>query len=91
MADMFTPEVRSKIMGSIRSTSKLEQIVRKALWERGLRYRKNVKGMFGTPDISIKKNRSSFSWTPAFGTTARSIASCRKPMLIIGSGNSTET
>jgi DNA mismatch endonuclease, patch repair protein len=55
MADMFTPEVRSKIMGSIRSISKLEQIVRKALWERGLRYRKNVKGMFGTPDIAIKK------------------------------------
>lgn len=55
MADKFSPEVRSRIMGSIRSTTKLEEIVSKSLWNRGLRYRRNVRGMFGTPDIAIKK------------------------------------
>ncbi|MDN3017169.1 very short patch repair endonuclease [Paenibacillus sp. BSR1-1] len=55
MPDKFAPEVRSRIMGSIRSTTKLEEIVCKSLWHRGLRFRRNVRGLFGTPDIAIKK------------------------------------
>ncbi|USK45523.1 very short patch repair endonuclease [Cytobacillus oceanisediminis] len=50
-----TPQ-RSKIMGSIKGKgTKLEEKVSKALWAKGVRFRKNVKGMVGTPDIAIKK------------------------------------
>lgn len=31
--------------------SEIELLLRKALWEKGLRYRKNVKSVFGHPDI----------------------------------------
>ena len=33
--------------------SEIEQILRKELWARGLRYRKNVKTVFGKPDIAF--------------------------------------
>jgi len=33
--------------------SKIELLLRKELWERGLRYRKNVKTVFGKPDIAF--------------------------------------
>lgn len=33
--------------------SKIEVILMKALWSRGLRYRKNVKNVFGKPDIAF--------------------------------------
>ena len=42
-------------MKSIKSESKLENKVSKALWAKGLRFRKNDKKLFGKPDISIKK------------------------------------
>jgi DNA mismatch endonuclease (patch repair protein) len=43
-------------MSHIRSSeTKPEIIFRKALWKWGIRYRKNVRGLFGTPDIAIKK------------------------------------
>lgn len=41
-------------MRAIKSQSKLENKVSKALWNKGFRFRKNAK-MFGRPDISIKK------------------------------------
>ncbi|SFE65143.1 T/G mismatch-specific endonuclease [Bacillus sp. OV194] len=51
-----TTEQRRKIMSSIRGKgTKLEERVAKALWNKGIRFRKNVKGMVGTPDIAIKK------------------------------------
>ena len=31
--------------------SNIEQLLRRSLWKRGLRYRKNVKSVFGHPDI----------------------------------------
>ncbi|OMF57040.1 very short patch repair endonuclease [Paenibacillus sp. FSL R5-0490] len=46
---------RSKIMSSIKAVSKLESMVTHELWKRGFRFRRNVKGMVGTPDIAIKK------------------------------------
>ncbi|WP_127483782.1 very short patch repair endonuclease [Paenibacillus ehimensis] len=55
MADKISKERRSKNMQAIRSISKLETIVSKALWNRGYRFRRNVKGMIGKPDIVIKK------------------------------------
>lgn len=55
MTDKITPEQRSKVMQSIRAQSKLENQISKALWKKGLRFRKNVRNLYGTPDISIKK------------------------------------
>lgn len=55
MTDKITKDQRSKVMKSIRAQSKLENQVSKALWRKGLRFRKNVRSLYGTPDISIKK------------------------------------
>lgn len=44
----------SKIMKKIKSTNtSIEVKLRKALWNRGYRYRKNYKELPGTPDIVI--------------------------------------
>jgi len=54
--DVLTPEQRHKCMSHIRSSeTKPEIFFRKALWKWGIRYRKNVRSLFGTPDIAIKK------------------------------------
>lgn len=59
MADNHTAEQRSYNMSHIRSTgSKPEEIVRKFLFSKGLRYRKNVKKLPGTPDIVFPKYRT---------------------------------
>lgn len=56
MVDKVSKETRSKMMKAIKSTeTKVELIVRKLLWAKGVRYRKNVKGLLGKPDIAIKK------------------------------------
>lgn len=54
MSERITKEQRSNNMKAIKSQSKLENKVSKALWNRGIRFRKNAK-LFGKPDISIKK------------------------------------
>ena len=49
-------EKRSDVMAKIRSKdTKPEWIVRRYLYSRGYRYRKNVKGLPGTPDIVLRK------------------------------------
>ena len=54
--DTISPERRSWNMSRIRSKdTKIEVILRKALWHRGIRYRKNYKALPGTPDIAITK------------------------------------
>lgn len=56
MADNLTPEQRHKNMTHIKSTNtKIEKDITKALWNLGYRFRKNVKGLPGKPDIAIKK------------------------------------
>ena len=56
MPDKLTPEQRKKCMKSIRSNdSKIEIRLRKALWHKGYRYRKNYKELPGKPDIAITK------------------------------------
>jgi DNA mismatch endonuclease, patch repair protein len=56
--DIFTPRKRSAVMSRIRSTdSKPEVRLRKVLFARGYRYRKNVRGMPGTPDIVLPKHK----------------------------------
>ncbi len=55
MADRLTPEQRRKNMQHVRNKdSKIELLLRKELWRRGLHYRKNVKGIPGCPDIAFK-------------------------------------
>lgn len=50
-----SPELNHKIMSSIRGKdTKIEIRLRKALYEKGLRYRKNSKYVYGHPDISFK-------------------------------------
>jgi len=56
LTDKISKEARSKNMSAIRSKgTQLEELVSKELWRRGYRFRKNVKGLFGKPDIAIKK------------------------------------
>ena len=46
------------IMSHIRSEdTKAEIILRKALWHKGLRYRKNYKHLPGTPDIALTRQK----------------------------------
>lgn len=59
MADNHSKEVRSKNMSRIRSTnSKPEEIVRKYLFSKGFRYRKNVRTLPGCPDIVLPKYKT---------------------------------
>lgn len=59
MTDTHSKEVRSKNMSHIRSTNtKPEEIVRKYLFSRGLRYRKNVRKLPGCPDIVLHKYKT---------------------------------
>jgi DNA mismatch endonuclease (patch repair protein) len=54
--DKFPKEIRSKIMQAIKSKdTKEEVLLAKTLWNKGYRYRKNNKSVFGTPDITFKK------------------------------------
>lgn len=56
MADVLTKEQRHKNMQHIRSNdTKIEVLLRKALWEKGYRYRKNYKELPGKPDIALTK------------------------------------
>jgi len=55
-AGFYTTKKRSKIMGRISATNtKPELILRKALWNAGIRFRINNKNLPGKPDIAIKK------------------------------------
>lgn len=54
--DIMSKEQRHKVMSHIRSKdTKIEIILRKALWKNGIRYRKNYKLLPGSPDIAITK------------------------------------
>lgn len=56
--DVLTKDQRRKNMQHIRSNNtKSEVMLRKALWHKGVRYRKNYKVLPGTPDIAITKYR----------------------------------
>lgn len=51
-------EQRRKIMQAVRSKdSKIELILRHALWKRGYRYRKNYSKITGKPDIVFLKQK----------------------------------
>ena len=48
--------------------SKIELLLRKELWSRGLRYRKNVKKVFGHPDIAFIGKKIAVFCDSEFGT-----------------------
>ena len=59
MADNHSPEVRSYNMSQIRSKdTKPEELVRKYLFSKGFRYRKNVRSLPGCPDIVLPKYKT---------------------------------
>lgn len=59
MADTVSKAKRSEIMSHIKGKeTEPEIIVRKYLFSRGLRYRKNVKKLPGTPDIVLSKYKT---------------------------------
>lgn len=56
MTDVLTKEQRRRNMQHIRAkNTKIELILRKALWDKGIRYRKNYSKLPGKPDIAITK------------------------------------
>jgi len=59
MADNHSKEIRSMNMSNIRSkNSKPEEMVRKFLFSKGFRYKKNVKDLPGKPDIVLPKYKT---------------------------------
>lgn len=59
MADVHTPEQRSYNMSRIRNkNTKPEELVRKYLFSKGFRYRKNDPRLPGKPDIVLPKYRT---------------------------------
>ena len=59
MADVHSKETRSYNMSRIKGKdTKPEEIVRKYLFSKGFRYRKNDKRLPGTPDIVLPKYRT---------------------------------
>ena len=49
---------KSQAMSRIKSKdTSIELILRKALWKKGFRYRKNCKDIFGKPDICFKSKK----------------------------------
>lgn len=57
--DSLTLEQRKKCMSSVkRKDTSLEVIVRKYLFSKGLRFRKNDAKLFGTPDIVLPKYKT---------------------------------
>lgn len=56
--DRLSKEQRHKAMSNIRSKdTSIEIKLRKALWKRGYRYRKNFQKLPGKPDIALTKQR----------------------------------
>ena len=59
MSDTLTPQQRHRCMSNIHSSStKPEVKLRKELWSKGFRYRKNDKRLPGSPDIVLPKHRT---------------------------------
>ncbi|MBU4430996.1 very short patch repair endonuclease, partial [Patescibacteria group bacterium] len=57
--DKFSKKKRSEIMSKVKEKdSQIEIVLRKALWKKGIRYRKNVKKNFGNPDLVLAKYKT---------------------------------
>lgn len=59
MADVVSPEVRSRMMAGIRSTNTRPEIaIRRALHAKGLRFRLHAANVPGKPDLVLPKYRA---------------------------------
>jgi len=59
MADIVSPEVRSRLMSGIQGKDTVpELLVRRYLHDAGLRFRTNVRSLPGTPDIILARYRT---------------------------------
>ena len=77
MADNHSKEIRSKNMSHIRSTNtKPEERVRKYLFSKGFRYRKNVRELPGCPDIVLPKYKTVVFVNSAFAGRVIVVYSC---------------
>lgn len=69
--DDMTKEQRRKNMSHIRAQdTKAEILLRKALWHRGIRYRKNYKDLPGKPDIVLLRYKIAIFADGDFGMPA---------------------
>ena len=65
--DNLTKEQRHKNMRNIRSSdTSIELMLRKELWARGFRYRKNYAALPGKPDIALTKYKIAIFVTANF-------------------------
>ena len=79
MADVLTKEQRHKNMTRIRAKdTKPEIVLRKALWKRGYRYRKNRKNLPGKPDIVLTDIRCKSMWAQNDRETLRELLLARE-------------
>lgn len=77
--DCLTPAQRKKAMLANKSKeTKIEVLLRSALWKNGVRYRKNVKDIIGVPDIAIKKYRLAIFCDGDFWHGKRDVSKCKK-------------
>lgn len=59
MADVMTPEERSRCMAAIKGKdTKPEMIIRRYLFSRGLRFRIHVRKLPGSPDMVLRKYKT---------------------------------
>ena len=66
--DKLTKEQRQKNMQAVKNkNSRIEILLGKALWSKGLRYRKNDKTVFGKPDFTFKNTKLQYFATVNFG------------------------
>lgn len=57
--DIYSKKKRSEIMSLVKNKdSKIEISLRKELWKRGFRYRKNSPKYYGKPDIVLPKHKT---------------------------------
>lgn len=50
-----TPDISKRMANVSLKNGKSERLLAKALWHHGVRYRKNLRGLPGSPDIAITK------------------------------------
>jgi DNA mismatch endonuclease (patch repair protein) len=56
--DVLTPDQRSRNMRAIKSKkTKIEELLAKALYSRGYRYRRNNNNIYGKPDFTFRSYR----------------------------------
>ncbi|WP_081656450.1 hypothetical protein [Brevibacillus thermoruber] len=80
MTDVLTIDQRRKNMQSIRSKeTKIEKKVARALWNHGVRYRKNVQNLLRKTDFAIKKYKVAIFIDSCFWHGIKSIFMCKFP------------